>query len=50
VVQGCEASGHFFALPRPAEDMDEAGLAARTRANTNWANILYEGASKVRAY
>ena len=50
VVQGCDSGGDFVVLPRPGTDRDEAGLAARSRANANWADILYEGASKVRAY
>ncbi|MCH1521373.1 MAG: phytanoyl-CoA dioxygenase family protein [Arenicellales bacterium] len=50
VVQGCDSGGNFAVLPRPGSDRDEAGLKARTQANANWADILYEGASKVRDY
>ena len=50
VVQGCEDGGNFSVLPRPDADRDESGLAARAQANANWAEILYAGASKVRAY
>ena len=50
VVQGCDSGGDFTVLPRPDTDRDEAGVAARAQANANWAEILYAGASKVRAY
>ena len=50
VVRGCDGGGDFSVLPRPDADRDEAGVAARAQANANWADILYEGASKVRAY
>ena len=50
VVQGCDSGGNFAVLPRPGSDRDEAGLKARTQANANWADILYEGASKIRDY
>jgi hypothetical protein len=30
--------------------MDLAGAGERDKANRNWANILYQGAEKKRAY
>jgi len=40
----------FIELRRPVADMDPAGVAERQRANQNWADILYQGASHKRAY
>lgn len=37
-------------LQRPHADMDAAAIAERDRANRNWAQILYHGASRRRAY
>jgi len=39
-----------IALQRPKFDMDPRGLADRKLVNRNWANILYRGADKIRAY
>ena len=49
-IRGNCAQPDFIELKRPATDMDSAGMGERSKANQNWANILYEGASKVRAY
>ena len=40
----------FTELIRPARDMDPNGVSERQKANLNWANILYQGASHKRAY
>lgn len=37
-------------LKRPVCDMDPAGVGERQKANDNWSNILYQGASRKRAY
>lgn len=40
----------FIELKRPAADMDAAAVVERDKANGNWADILYQGAEKKRAY
>jgi len=50
VVRGCTDLSGYSILKRPVEDMDAAAVGERERANTNWAAILYQGASQVRAY
>ncbi|MDE0975723.1 MAG: phytanoyl-CoA dioxygenase family protein [Arenicellales bacterium] len=50
VVRGCTDLSGYSILKRPVEDMDAAAVGERERANTNWAEILYQGASQVRAY
>lgn len=40
----------FGYLERPGYDMDPKGAAARERVNRNWADILYQGAGRKRAY
>ena len=40
----------FEYLDRPEYDMDPKGAASRERANRNWADILYQGASQKRSY
>ena len=40
----------FIELRRPRRDMDPAGVSERHRANQNWADILYQGASQKRNY
>ena len=40
----------FIELKRPRNDMDEAAVAERDKANQNWADILYQGAAQTRAY
>ena len=37
-------------LSRPESDLDPVGVENRKRVNENWANILYQGADKKRAY
>jgi hypothetical protein len=50
VVRGCADLSGYTILSRPVEDMDRAAVNERERANKNWAEILYRGASQVRAY
>jgi hypothetical protein len=50
VVRGCHELSGYSILKRPIDDMDEAAVFERERANTNWTKILYQGASQVRAY
>ncbi len=40
----------FVYLNRPRHDMEPGGLSEREKANRNWADILYQGAPKKRAY
>ena len=40
----------FVTLKRPRSDMDPEGVGEREKANRNWADILYQGASRKRAY
>lgn len=40
----------FVYLKRPRNDMDPEGVNEREKANRNWADILYQGASQKRAY
>lgn len=49
-ARGDCAQDDFEYLDRPEFDMDSKGVASRDRANENWANILYQGASRKRAY
>jgi len=50
VVRGCGDLSGYSILNRPVEDMDKAAVGERTRANKNWAEILYRGASQLRVY
>ena len=49
-IRGDNPRENSVSLGRPAFDMDPAGVANRQRVNDNWANILYRGAERVRAY
>jgi len=49
-IRGENEREHSIALHRPKFDMDPQGVADRALANENWANILYRGAEKKRAY
>ncbi len=40
----------MIALSRPQQDMATTAVAQRHLVNANWANILYHGAERVRAY
>ena len=50
VVRGWPNLSSYSILNRPVEDMDRAAVNERERANKNWAEVLYQGASQVRAY
>jgi hypothetical protein len=49
-MRGDCAQPDFVELKRPAAEMDSTGVGERNKANQNWANILYQGARKQRAY
>lgn len=49
-VRGKDWHGDSQRFSRPTGDMESVGIANRKRANDNWANILYQGAEKKRAY
>lgn len=49
-IRGDFMQADFIELERPAVDMDPAALGERRKANENWADILYQGASQKRAY
>jgi hypothetical protein len=49
-IRGDCAQPDFVELKRPDSDMDSAGVSERNKANQNWADILYQGARKKRAY
>jgi hypothetical protein len=49
-MRGDFAQPGFIELKRPTADMDSTGSGERRKANQNWANILYQGAEKKRAY
>ena len=49
-VRGHFAQPDFEYLDRPEFDLDPRGVTARQRANRNWADILYRGAGRKRAY
>lgn len=49
-IRGDFMQPDFVELARPRANMDAAALAQRERANRNWSEILYQGASRKRAY
>lgn len=49
-IRGENQRQDSIALNRPKFDMDPEGVANRKLANDNWAEILYQGAEKKRAY
>jgi len=49
-IRGDCAQADFIELKRPAADMDSTGVDERNKVNQNWADILYQGAEKKRAY
>ena len=49
-IRGEDQREDSIALHRPQFDLDPIGVADRKRANDNWAQILYQGARKKRAY
>jgi non-heme Fe2+,alpha-ketoglutarate-dependent halogenase len=40
----------MITLKRPAHEMSTSGVSERSKANQNWADILYSGSDKKRAY
>jgi non-heme Fe2+,alpha-ketoglutarate-dependent halogenase len=49
-MRGAFMYSNFIELKRPRRDMDPAAVLERQRANQNWADILYQGASQQRNY
>ena len=49
-MRGDCAQPDFVYLDRPRYDMDPDGVVTREKVNRNWADILYQGASKKRSY
>lgn len=49
-IRGDFMQPDFIELTRPARDMDSTSAGERQKANENWAEILYQGASQKRAY
>lgn len=49
-IRGDCMQADFIELKRPAADIDSTGVGERDKANRNWADILYQGAEKKRAY
>ncbi len=49
-MRGDFMQADFIEIERPASDMAPAAVDQRHKANDNWANILYQGASRKRAY
>ena len=49
-IRGQNHRHNSMSLSRPQGDMDPTGVLNRKRVNDNWANILYQGAEKQRAY
>lgn len=49
-IRGSFMQADFIELERPASDMDPQALGERRKANQNWADILYQGAGRKRAY
>ena len=49
-IRGNFMQADFIELERPASDMDPQALGERRKANQDWADILYQGAGRKRAY
>jgi len=49
-IRGDCTQPDFIELRRPAADMDSTSVGERNKVNQNWADILYQGARKTRAY
>ena len=49
-IRGNFMQADFIELERPASDMDPQAIGEREKANRNWADILYQGAGRKRAY
>jgi non-heme Fe2+,alpha-ketoglutarate-dependent halogenase len=49
-VRGQCSHPDMIELQRPQKDMDKSAIGQRELANANWAELLYQGADKKRAY
>ncbi|MFT5258971.1 MAG: non-heme Fe2+,alpha-ketoglutarate-dependent halogenase [Saprospiraceae bacterium] len=49
-ARGNDNESSYQYLDRPHADMDAGNVTSRENVNQNWANILYQGASRKRAY
>ncbi|MEM7206424.1 MAG: phytanoyl-CoA dioxygenase family protein [Pseudomonadota bacterium] len=49
-VRGDNPRKNSVSMQRPKFDLDPVGVANRKKVNDNWADILYQGADKKRAY
>lgn len=50
LVRGADRYRHFESWPRPHRDMAPEDAARRDAVNAHWADFLYRGASRRRAY
>ena len=50
LVRGTDPYRHFESCPRPRRDMAPEDAARREAVNAHWADFLYRGASRRRAY
>lgn len=50
LVRGTDPYRHFESCPRPRRDMAPEDAARRDAVNAHWAEFLYRGASRRRAY
>ena len=50
LARGRDPHGHFERVPRPSHDMTRESIAAREATNAHWAEFLYQGAIRRRAY
>ena len=50
LVRGTDPCQHFESCPRPRQDMAPEDAARRDAVNAHWADFLYRGASRRRAY
>ena len=50
LVRGTDPCQHFESCPRPRRDMAPEDAARRDAINAHWADFLYRGASRRRAY
>ena len=50
LARGADKYRNFELLDRPTHDMESEAAEARHRNNEAWANLLYDGADKRRAY
>jgi hypothetical protein len=50
LVRGRDIDGHYRLTPRPRGDMEPDAEALRAHINAQWADVLYEGATRRRRY